>query len=552
MRVTRQLYYPLVLILIILFISSESSDISGQSSSYNYFYRVYLKDKGGNNTSNISLSDLVSTKASERRKKSGITQADFRDLPVWPDYLNQIVSEGLTLHCKSKWMNTALFKSQHLIDISPIQGLPFVSEVRIVKRPGIKSSFIDKLDFEVSADDISAYDRPITMVNGYPLHNSGFNGTNVLIAVLDGGFINADLISSLIHLKNRDGIRFTYDFVTNSSNVYNSSNHGTAVLSILAGKAEGYLAGTATGADYLLLKTEDVASEFPCEEDFWVAGAEYADSAGADIISSSLGYFIFDDPALNYKITDLDGNTAYVTKAADIAASKGILVVNSAGNERTNGWKKIIFPSDGDSVLTSAAVDGNKLIATFSSAGPSADGRVKPDVATMGVSVPLQITLGSVARASGTSFSCPVLSGMAACLIQAVPEAGNYDIMEAIRASSDRKNSPDSLYGYGIPDMLAALNILQDRFVRKPESMLLSAPNPTTGVFEIILREDTKKLTIEIFTMTGKIIFNKDYPEYAGRRIRISELQNHDQGIYLIRLNTDSGTSAIKVIKLNY
>jgi hypothetical protein len=552
MRVSPQRYYTFIMGLITLLLSAESSDLSGQSSSFSYFYRVYFKDKGDNSTNNYSLSDLVSAKAIKRREKNGISQSDFRDLPVWQAYLNQITSTGLTLHCKSKWMNTALFKSQNLFDLSLLQGLPYVAEVRIVKRPGIKGSFTDKLNFEVTTDDISAYDRPVTMVNGSPLHNSGFNGRNVLIAVLDGGFINTDQISSLSHLKNRDGIKYTYDFVTNSSHIYNSSNHGTAVLSILAGKADGYIAGTATGADYLLLKTEDVASEFPCEEDFWVAGAEYADSAGADIISSSLGYFLFDDPALDYKITDLDGNTAFVTKAADIAASKGILVVNSAGNERSNGWKKIIFPSDGDSVLASAAVDGSKFISSFSSAGPSADGRVKPDVATMGVSVPLQISLGSVSRASGTSFSCPVLSGMTACLIQAVPEAGNYDIIEAIRASSDRRNSPDSLYGYGIPDMIIALNLLQDRFVKKPEDMILAAPNPTTGEFEIILREDTKKFTIEIFTMSGTMIFKKGYPEYAGRRIRISELQNRDQGIYLIRLQTDAGTSVIKLIKLNY
>ena len=213
------------------------------------------------------------------------------------------------------------------------------------------------------------------MINGYPIHDSGYDGKNVLIAVLDGGFMNADQISSLNGLRNRNGIKATYDFVKKNKTVYNSSTHGTAVLSVLAGNLPGLIEGTAPGADYLLLKTEDVESEFPCEEDFWAAGAEYADSAGADIISSSLGYFNFDDSTLNYKYSDLDGKTAFVTRVADIAASKGILVVNSAGNERNSFWKRIIFPSDGDSVIAVGAVDGNNTISSFSSAGPSADGQ---------------------------------------------------------------------------------------------------------------------------------------------------------------------------------
>jgi len=524
----------------------------GQTIADKYYYRVYLKDKGGNNINNIALSDLVSQRAVERREKAGITGADFRDLPVWKEYLNQLTSAGLTLHCTSKWMNTALFRSKTLFDINSILVLPFVADVKTVKRPGAKSSFSNKLDFQEVADDFTSYDRPITMVNGYPLHNSGFTGSNVLIAVLDGGFINVELISSLAHLRNRKGIKHTFDFVNKSGLVYNSSTHGTAVLSILAGKSDGFLAGTATGADYLLLKTEDVLSEYPCEEDFWAAGAEFADSLGADIISSSLGYYNFDDPTLNYKYSDLDGNTAFVTKAADIAASKGILVVNSAGNERNNEWQRIIFPSDGDSVLASSAVQGNNIISSFSSAGPASDSRIKPDISTMGVSVPLQTVNNSVTRGNGTSFSCPVLSGMAACLIQAVPEAGNFDIIEAIMSSADRFNSPDSLYGYGIPDMLAALNKLQDKFLRLPEDIPLTSPNPTTGDFEIIFREQTSKIIIEIFSMTGTMIYRKIYPEYAGRRIHITELQNHDQGIYLIRTVTDSGTSVQKVIKINY
>ena len=309
----------------------------------------------------IQLSDLLSPRAITRRQKAGIQVPDFRDIPVEQDYLNQISLLGLKLHSTSKWMNTALFKSQSAFDINILLNLPFVSDVKIVKTPGKKSRFNNKLDFQVTQSDFPPFDRPITMINGLRMHDSGYDGKNILIAILDGGFINADEISSLSDLRTRNGIKKTYDFVKNNRSVIIPATHGTAVLSVLAGNIPGQIEGTAPGADYLLLKTEDVESEFPCEEDFWAAGAEFADSSGADIISSSLGYFNFDDPSLNYKYSDLDGNTAFVTRAADIAASKGILVVNSAGNERNKVWKRIIFPSDGDSVLAVGAVDGIRL-----------------------------------------------------------------------------------------------------------------------------------------------------------------------------------------------
>jgi serine protease AprX len=531
-----------------LFISASA--VNGQATTYSYFYRVYLKDKGDNNTSTFEPSQLLSEKAIKRRIKAGIAVPDSKDLPVWQGYINQISEAGYTLHCTSKWMNTALFKTKNKAEINELLAYPFVKDVKVVKSPGTKNTHSKKLDFSNDAEDIPAFDRPVTMVNGYPLLNSGFDGKNILIAVLDGGFINADNISSLNHLRSRNGIRATRDFINKTSYVYNASTHGTAVISILAGLISGELQGTAPGADYLLLKTEDINSEFPCEEDFWAAGAEFADSSGADIISSSLGYFTFDDASLNYKYSDLDGNTAFVTRAADIAASKGILVVNSAGNERNKDWKRIIFPSDGDSVLTSAAVDGNNSISAFSSAGPSSDGRIKPDNATLGVSVTLQISEGTVSRGSGTSFSCPVLSGMAASLMQAAPYALSQDIIDAIHQSSDRYHSPDSLYGYGIPDMTEALNLLQKKYIVIPGKESVAKPNPTKGDFEIIFREPQPELTVEIITMDGKVIYRKDYSEYAGRTIIISELQNRVQGIYFIRLKTLTGIQVHKIIRL--
>jgi hypothetical protein len=524
--------------------------LNSQSPVYSYFYRVYLLDKGNIAPGTYSALDLLSARAISRRQKNGIQVPDINDYPVNRDYLNKISQSGLKLHSTSKWMNSALFKSQASFDIKILLDLPFVSDVKVVKTPGNKNIYSDKLNFQMTRTDLAPYDRPLSMINGYSIHDSGYNGKNILIAILDGGFLYSDQISSLNDLRMRHGIKRTWDFVKNTESVYNASVHGTAVLSVLAGELAGQIEGTAPGADYLLLKTEDVDSEFPCEEDFWAAGAEYADSLGADIISSSLGYFNFDDPSLNYKYSDLNGKTAFVTRTAEIAASKGILVVNSAGNERNSAWKQIIFPSDGVNVLAVGAVDGNNLIADFSSAGPSADGRIKPDNVTMGVNVPVQTSGNSVVRSSGTSFSCPVLSGMAACLMQAVPGALNTDIIKVMHSCSDRYNFPDSLYGYGIPDVVLALTELQNQYVKNPDDGILIYPNPTKGNFEIILSEAPENFIVEIITMTGKLIFRKNYSEYAGRDIIISDFQQREQGIYFLKVIDASGVRIRKIIKL--
>lgn len=551
MKVLKHPIYTRSIMVFILLLSATTYCLYGQDTVYPFFYRIYFRDKGDNITAGYSARDLLSARAVERRQKAGIQEPDFRDLPVNKNYLDKISTLGLKLHTTSKWMNTALFKSQSAIDLNTIFSLKFVSNVKTVKTPGKKSGYNNKLDFQILQDGTFPYDRPLTMINGNQMHISGYDGKNILIAVLDGGFLNTDLISSLIGLRARNGIRLTYDFVKNKRSVYDSSTHGTAVMSVMAGMIPGQIEGMAPGADYLLLKTEDIESEFPCEEDFWAAGAEYADSAGVDIISSSLGYFNFDDPTLNYKYSDLDGNTSFVTIVADIAASKGILVVNSAGNERNSVWKRIIFPSDGDSVVAAGAVDGNGLIADFSSVGLSFDGRIKPDNAAMGVNVVVQTSGNLVGQANGTSFSCPVLSGISACLMQAVPNALNTDIINTLHSCSDRYSNPDSLYGYGIPDIVTALNTLQNKYLNTPDETALIYPNPTTGSFDIIFPSPPENVTVELISISGEQLFKKSVHGYAGRTMTITELQHYSQGVYILRISGVYGIVTRKVIKLN-
>ena len=540
-----------LLVTFILLLKSLHIPVSAQEADYKYFYRVSFMDKGNNDINDFNLQDLISPKAIERRNKAGIYSPDFKDIPVYQGYIDEISSKGFTLHCTSKWMNTALFKTVVPADLTSLVSLPYVNKVNIVKSPGIKYGSYDKLTFKTTYEDLPPYDRPLSMINGTVVQNSGFTGKNVLIAVLDAGFSNVDNISSLAHLRNRNGIKGTYDFVRRNSFVYDYHNHGTAVLSVLSGLIPERISGTAPGADYLLLRTEDPVTEFPVEEDFWIAGAEFADSIGADIISSSLGYFTFDDPLLNYKYSDMDGNSTFITKAADIAASKGILVVCSAGNERNNQWVHIIAPSDGDSVIAVGAVDGNISISSFSSAGPSYDGRIKPDVVAQGVSVPVQTQTSEIGRSNGTSFSCPVISGLCACVMQAVPQASGLDILTAIHSISDRYLFPDSLYGYGVPDMARLIIQLQETLVTKPAVGPVISPNPFSNEIRITFREPPEWITISIFDVSGKLVARKDYRNYVSRTLILNDLSNSNQGLYFIRIASNGGTSVQKIIKIS-
>jgi serine protease AprX len=520
-------------------------------NDYNYFCRVYFRDKGANTPSMFTAEQLISQRAIERRTKRGIAFPEYSDLPVFSDYIQQITNLGFTLHCTSKWMNTALFKTNVFPDTAKVKSLSCVAGVKIVKKPAGKGQLSEKNKLLLTAEMVTPYNRPLTMMNGNTLHASGFDGTGILVAILDAGFINGDIVPSLRPLRNRHGIIFTKDIVRNNQFVYSYHNHGTAILTTLAGVAPGYIEGTAPGADFILIRTEDPLSEFPVEEDFWAAGAELADSAGADIISSSLGYYSFDDPSMNYNYSEFNGKTAFVTRAADMAASKGILVVCSAGNERNKDWKHIIAPSDGDSVLCVGAVDSDNQIASFSSAGPSADRRIKPDNTAMGVNVICQTSTAGFTTASGTSLSCPVLSGTCACLLQAVPEATNMEIINALHYAGDRYYSPDSLYGYGTPNLLKALVYLQDIHTLKPDNQIISWPNPTSGEFEIDFMEPPESLSIEIFSSDGKLVFRKDYSSYAGRSIVLRALEGRKQGIFIIRLSTGKETFVNKIMKMN-
>ncbi len=422
-------------------------------------YLVYFKDKANNEYSIEKPEEFLSTRAIEHRKKFNIAITE-QDLPVNKNYIDKLEKLGLEVYMTSKWFNLAVIKTSNKKLLKKVKKLNFViKEPTMYKKQsttGDTSYIAPKFDslkvFEKDTLNYGTSSTQAKMININYLHNMGYMGEGMQIAVLDAGFKRADKLpafDSLFANKQILGIR---DFVSKDDEVYANDSHGMMVLSTMGGNIPGELVGTAPKANFWLIRTEEAASEHLIEEYFWIAGAEFADSLGCDIIHTSLGYNDFDYKSNNHTYKDMDGDTAPISIAADIASAKGILVVTSAGNDGFSAWKYITAPADADSVLTVGAANKNRNLAYFSSRGPTYDKRVKPDAVAMGMWSVVQGNDGKISTASGTSFSGPIIAGAAACLWQANPTFTNMEIINAIRKSGDRYEKPDGNFGFGIPD----------------------------------------------------------------------------------------------------
>jgi len=448
-----------------LFLAASFLFAAGGSPAQSSYW-VGFTDKKGSSFSVDRPQEFLSPRALERRARQSIP-VDLHDLPVSRQYTDSVVQEGATLLCSSKWLNGITVRLHNDSNVARISRFPFVREV-VLSKPALPAAkeAVDKfgVPWKGIPIDSSYYGLSVSqvaMLKGQLLHSRGFRGKGLVVAVLDAGFANADSVPALDSLRLGGRLLGSRDFVDPGGNLFRGHYHGMSVLSAMAGNLPGQLIGTAPDASFWLLRTEDAASEYPIEEDFWVAGAEFADSVGADLINSSLGYSVFDLPSLNHRYGEMDGRTTRVTRGANWAASRGILVFSSAGNEGNKSWRYITAPADGDSVIAVAAVDREGLRASFSSVGPSARGAVKPELAAMGSGTAVSWTDGSVYPLSGTSFSSPVLAGMTASLWQAYPSATASQVRKALIMSGDRSLNPDTLLGYGIPDMQAASLLLQ-------------------------------------------------------------------------------------------
>ncbi|MEM6343109.1 MAG: S8 family serine peptidase [Bacteroidota bacterium] len=486
--------------------------LAPQSGNAQSKYWIELADKG--DLSQYGPTDILSPAALANRAKQGI-MLDYTDYPVNPTYIQKIKALGIQPLRASKWFNMVSAELTIYQKVA-LYYLPFVKDITPVQGVSRIAAYLDEACPDVELTDTP--ERQLDMVQLNSLHRAGYTGKGVTIAVFDNGYRGVDTLSAFNHLFVEGRILATKDYVDNDDDVYAPCihcRHGTNVFSILAANQPGVLTGTAPDANYILLRTENDYSETHQEEDNWLAAAEFADSIGAQVFTTSLGYYNFDAGEGNYTQADLDGNTAIITRAADMAGEKGILVVNSAGNSASRG---VTAPADGDLVIAVGAVDQCAEYASFSSQGPRVDGKIKPEVTAMGRDTYILLPDGALARGSGTSFSCPVISGMLACVLQAVPQASREQVYEALIQSADRYANPDKFYGYGIPNARLMLETLgQDPLA--PRSYddpfaggeLLLYPNPNAGSFWLTLPFGTEAFSaqLEIFDIRGSKVHSQ-------------------------------------------
>jgi hypothetical protein len=486
---------------------------------------IYFTDKGGNLEKfyNEPLK-VVSEKSIKRRQKLNKESIlDFSDLPVNNDYVEQVVSNGFNIKHKSKWFN-AISGFATKEQINKILRFSFVNRVDLVKgfskskndmefneKPIIENRFVqpEKL-FSLNYGNSFMQNN---LINVPAVHNLGYDGSGITICVMDAGFNN------LAHIVfDSMNIIATWDFVNGDPNVgdegdMGNGSHGTYVLSVLGGYAPGNLIGPAYRSNYILAKTENTDSETPVEEDNWVAALEWADSIGVDITSTSLGYLEYDPPYTSYTWQNMDGNTAIITIAGDPAVKKGIIVVNSAGNE---GWRStpnsLIAPADGDSIFAIGAVNSSGLRTSFSSFGPTVDGRIKPDFMAMGSGVVSARASNQTQYTfvSGTSFSCPLVSGAIALLLQANPNLNPIQLRGILRQTSSRSNNPDNFYGWGIINTLLDLNVIlkvDNSFIPDDFILYQNYPNPFNPSTSINWHSPLGSwITIKLYDVLGREI----------------------------------------------
>lgn len=421
-----------------------------------YMLRVSFADKCRSPFSLANPSAYLSPKAIERRRRQGIA-VDSTDLPVSQTYVDSVERLGCMVVARSKWNNTVVAYVADTLVGNRISRLPFVRAVRTVwtspdsvEAPSPRPKYHQELELRDTADakPCGVATSQLAMLGALKLHDEGFRGRGMTIAVLDAGFLNADLIPALREINLVGFADFVYP---RSRNIFGEMEHGEQVLSVMATNRPGVYVGSAPEASYWLLRCEDEQSEQPVEEDWWAAAAEYADSVGVDLINSSLGFHDYDNPRDSYRYWQQDGKTAFISRTASMLAGKGIVLVNSCGNDGMGSWKKINFPADADNILSVGAVTAEGRNAGFSSLGPTADGRVKPDVMAQGSPTAVVTERGTLSTAVGTSFAAPLITGMAACLWQKYPEKTASEIIRLVRSLGNNARHPDNVYGYGVP-----------------------------------------------------------------------------------------------------
>lgn len=515
---------------------------------------VYFKDKPSSATFLANPLSMLTQRSLDRRTAQNIP-LDVTDVPVEQTYITQITSaNGITVMAKSRWLNALHIRGTQT-DIQALSAFGFVNSITFANRnlnasgkqiqniPIVFQPVNKQLEVQVNYNYGNSANQ-IEMLNGHLLHQQNFTGQGKIIAVLDSGFTGVNTVAPFQNLIANNQILDGYNFPDRNTNYFSRHDHGTKVLSNMAGFVEGQLVGTAPNAQYYLYITEDVNGENPVEESYWVEAAELADYQGVDVINSSLGYFTYDNPSYSHQYSDMIGNKTFASRGANMAFNKGIVVVISAGNSGATSNPHIGTPADAIGGLTIGAVDSNEAYVGFSSIGPSFDNRIKPDVCAKGQAATISNSLGVIATANGTSFSSPILAGMVATFWSAFPNLTAQEVVNFIKQSADIYNNPTPQKGYGIPDFqLAYTNALSAQTVVKLPTVT-AYPNPAEDFVTFTLETNFSSGTLKLYNALGQIVL-KDKLTIEKNVIDIQNLAN---GVYYFNFDENKNIQG-KIIK---
>jgi subtilisin family serine protease len=512
---------------------------------------VYFNDKPNAQTFFDNPLSELSQRALDRRTAQNISLST-NDAPIEQSYIDAIsTATGIEVKAKSKWLNCLHIRGS-VSDIQALISLPFVNHVHFAD-PALNARMVahqslKAVNKQLNVQDVFNYGNSanqIQMLNVDLLHQGNYTGSGKIIAVLDSGFTAVNTIIPFNRFFNHGQYLGGYNYVAANTDVFSTHFHGTMTLSCMTGYVDGQLVGTAPDAQYYLFITEDVGGENPVEESYWVEAAEQADRLGVDVISTSLGYFEYDNPNYSHTYEEMTGNIAFASQGANIAFSKGMIVVASAGNSGGSVNPHIGVPAEATNVLAVGAVQFDRTYASFSSIGPSFDGRVKPDVMAKGLSATVSNTNGEIVTASGTSFSCPIMAGAIASFWQAVPGLTNQQIVDFVKQSADRFANPTDQYGYGIPDFQLALNNAQLSINDITKGRFLVYPNPVRDQLIFSFPNDFEEAEVTFYNTLGQFLFEKNI-QYSEATISLGNLNS---GIYFYKIKSDSFTQSGKIIK---
>lgn len=536
-----------------------------------YAYRVTFKDKNGTLTFADSL-QYLSPKALLRRANQNI-MLDSSDLPLVKSYIDSVVAKAnaVKVHNVSKWFNQVVVITYDSLKGLDCASLPMVGSVKLIARyqSGIyktadnssNTKYADEGEPSYKTTGTSAYYglayQQIDMLEADCLHDLGFKGEGMDIAVFDVNFRRTDscTIFDSIRLENR--LKDVHDFVKDTDYVFSAAinnGHGTNVLSCMAGNIPGSFVGTSPKANFYLYNTEDNYSEQPIEQDNWLSAAEYVDSAGIWMVNSSLGYNNFDAPFNNssssFVYADLTGNKTLIAQALNKLASKGVLVVQAQGNEGAGAWHYMLSPADADSSFSVGSVDGSGLWGG-SGYGPNFNGLTKPDGCALGKGTEIAGSTGNCAlnASNGSSFASPIMCGAIACLWQALPTKTSWEIRQLVKMSSNQYSNPNYTTGFGVPNFCNAYNIaLGTSDIKNIDYQFASYPNPTQGEFTVkCFSNNIKEFYYSVYDLQGKCVY-KDNLKYINS-FKSSALNNVAKGEYILLLTTAEKTFSTKIIK---